>query len=53
MEIEFYCLSDGCHWSGLRDELVSTDEDPDNFVYCPDCEGNEFEEVEVGDCGRL
>jgi NAD-dependent SIR2 family protein deacetylase len=41
---EVECTS--CGWSGLRDELVCTDADEDNFSYCPDCESKDF----IEDC---
>ena len=44
-----YCVSGRCHWSGTVDALVATDEDPDSFIYCPDCEGDEFEEEDEED----
>jgi len=34
----------GCHWSGFDDELVATDDDPDGFCHCPNCEGTNFTE---------
>jgi hypothetical protein len=44
-----YCndpLKKGCSWSGDREELVSKTEDLDDndFSFCPQCEGNDFQE---------
>jgi hypothetical protein len=44
-EISIYCLNPSCDWMGERFELVCTDDDPDNFLHCPRCEGSETEEV--------
>ena len=39
-----HCLGSRCHWSGTVDELVATEHDQDTFTYCPNCEGDAFEE---------
>lgn len=38
-----------CNWSGYPEDLVCTDEDPDCFTHCPNCEGTEFDEWEEDD----
>ncbi len=35
-----------CGWIGHRNELVSTDEEPDLFLHCPDCEQSDGLECE-------
>jgi hypothetical protein len=48
-EVILYCNDPknlGCSWSGNSDELICTDEDPDNFTHCPNCKGMDFEEEE-------
>lgn len=47
----FYCndpFKKGCHWSGEHDELVCTDADDGHFIYCPNCEGKDFDEDDDG-----
>lgn len=41
MEDEIYCKN--CEWAGLNEDLVCTDEDEENFIYCPECESNEID----------
>jgi len=40
------CIS--CGWSGDESELVSLTDDPRDldFSFCPDCNGDYFEEIE-------
>lgn len=35
-----------CGWVGLSGELVAISSDPDNCIYCPDCECSEDLEKE-------
>ena len=47
-----YCLdpfSVNCTWTGDDSELVSTDDDPDSFTHCPNCDGDEFDEEDEED----
>jgi len=35
---DFYQLEcDACGWQGHESQLVCTEDDPDNFMYCPEC----------------
>lgn len=45
MSTILYC--EECHhWSGSESELVCTDDEPDSFTHCPNCEGSSFTEEE-------
>lgn len=43
-EDDLMCIH--CGWIGHRQELVCTEDDGDNFIYCPDCKESDGLESE-------
>lgn len=54
MDTILYCKDPkekGCSWSGGHDELVALTDDSTDiaFDYCPNCEGDDFDEEDIED----